>query len=36
MTMLPQITRISTDLYNPWHGTIELAQSHDEPAARHT
>ena len=34
--MLPQITRISTDLYNPLHVTLKPAQPDDEPVARHT
>ena len=34
--MLPQITRISTDLYNRLHVTLESAQPHDESVARHT
>jgi hypothetical protein len=34
--MLPQITRISTDLYNPHYVTIEFPEPDDEPVARHT
>src|SRR5215213_6919368 len=33
--MLPQITRISTDLYNPQHVGIKPAKSDDEPAPRY-
>ena len=35
MFMLPQITRISTDLYNPAYVRPEPAKSNDEPAACH-
>ena len=36
MFMLPQITRISTDLYNPPYVRPEPQKSYDQLAARHT